>query len=63
MHYDGMIIMFLIHDLYDGRMRRHQKLLLLWRNFREKGQIFSHTLHDIAGVGDGTIIVQRGYSP
>ena len=28
----------------------------------EQGQIFSHTLHDVAGVGDGNIMVKRGYS-
>ena len=29
---------------------------------REKGHIFSHSFHDVAGVEYGTIIVQRGYS-
>ena len=28
----------------------------------EQANIFSHTLHDVAGVGYGTIMVQRGYS-
>ena len=41
---------------------RQQKILLLWRILREQGQIFSHTLHDVVGVGDGTIMVQGGYS-
>ena len=54
--------MFSPHDLYDGGMRRQQKLLLLWLFLGEQGQICSHTLHDVAGVGDGTIMVQRGYS-
>ena len=54
--------MFSLHDLYDGGMRRQQKLLFLWLFLREQGQICSHTLHDVVGVGDGTIMVQRGYS-
>ena len=29
---------------------------------REQGQICSHSFHDVAGVEDVTIIVQRGYS-
>ena len=52
----------LLHDLYDESMRRQQTLLLFELYLREQGQICSHTLHDVAGVGDGTIIVQRGYS-
>ena len=50
------------HDLYDESMRRQQTLLLLELYLREQGKIFSHTLHDVVGVGDGTIMVQRGYS-
>ena len=52
------IIMFSPHDLYDGGVRRQQKLLLLWLFLVEQGQICSHTFHDVAGVGDGTIMVQ-----
>ena len=55
-------IMMLFYDLFDGEMRRQQRLLLLWLLLGEYGLIFSHTLHDILGVEDGTIIVQRGYS-
>ena len=36
--------------------------MLLGMFLREKGQIFSHSLHDVAGVEDGTIRVQRGHS-
>ena len=36
--------------------------MLLWRILREQGHIFSRTLHDVAGVGDGTTMVKRGYS-
>ena len=50
------------HDLYDGGMRRQQNFLLLWLFLGEHGKIWSHTFHDVAGVGDGTIMVQRGYS-
>ena len=67
MHYVDMtlfisIIMFPPHDLYDGGMRRQQKLVFLWGTLGEKGHICSHFLHDVAGVGDGTIMVQGGYS-
>ena len=62
MHFDDMIIMSSPHDLYDGGMRRHQKNLFLWGTLGEQGQIFSHILHDVVGVRDGTILVQRGYS-
>ena len=41
------------HELYDGSMRRQQNTLLLCLG--EQGQIFSHTLYDVAGGGDGTI--------
>ena len=41
---------------------RQLELLLLWLLLREYGLILSHTLHDVAEVGDGTIMVQRGYS-
>ena len=56
------ITMFTLHDLYYGGMGRQQNLLLLWLFLGEQGHIFSHTLHDVAGVGDGAIMVQRGYS-
>ena len=56
------LIMFSSHDLYDESMRRQQNILLLCLFLGEKGQIFSHTLHDVAGVADGIITVQRGYS-
>ena len=36
--------------------------LLLGLFFGEQGQIFSHFLYDVAGVGDSTIMVKRGYS-
>ena len=41
------------HEMYDGSMRRQQNTLLLCLG--EQGQICSHTLHDVAGGGDGTI--------
>ena len=66
MHGVGMIfisfIMFSSHDLYDQGVRRQQELFFLGLLLGEHGHIFSHTLHDVAGVGDGTIIVKRGYS-
>ena len=62
MQYDDAIIMFSPHGLYDGGMRRLQRLLLLWRIGREQGHICCHNWHDVAGVGDGNIIVQGGYS-
>ena len=54
------ITMFSLHDLDDGIIERQQKILFLGVFLREKGENFSHSLHDIAGVEDGTIIVQRG---
>ena len=47
MHYDDVIIMFSLHEWYDGGM-------LLWRIGREQGNICSHTWHDAAGVRDST---------
>ena len=35
--------------------------MFLWILLGEYGLIFSHNLHDVAGVDDGTIMVQRGY--
>ena len=66
-HYVGITFfmsstMLSLHDLDDGSMRRQQNILLLGMFLREQGQIFSHSFHDVAGVEDGTIIVQRGYS-
>ena len=55
-------IMSSSHELYDESMRRQKTLLLLGLFLREKRKIFSHMLYDVAGVGDGTIMVQRGYS-
>ena len=54
------ITMFSPHDLYDGGMRGQQNPLFLGLFLGEHGQIFSHTLHDVAGVGNGTIMVKRG---
>ena len=56
------IIMFSSYDMYDGSMRRHKKILLLGLFYGEQGNICSHFLYDVAGVGDGTIMVKRGYS-
>ena len=36
--------------------------MLLWLFLGKQGHIFSHILYDVAGVGDGIIMVQRGYS-
>ena len=55
-------IMLLLNDLYDDGVGRQLELLLLWLLLGEYGLILSHTLHDVARVGDGTIMVQRGYS-
>ena len=43
-------------------MGRKLELIFLWLLLREYGMILFHTLHDVAGVGDGTIMVQRGHS-
>ena len=43
MHYDDMVILFSMHQLYDGGMMRQQSHLLLWRIGREQGKNFSHT--------------------
>ena len=62
---DVTYISFIIsssHDLYDGSIRRHQALWLLELCLREQGKICSDMLYDGAGEGDGTIMVQRGYS-
>ena len=50
------------HILHDESRREQQKHLLLGSFFGEKGKICSHLLYDVVGVGDGTIMVQRGYS-
>ena len=54
-------IMFSSHNLYDKSMRRQQNILFLCLFLKEQEKIFSHTFHDVAGVGNGTIMVQRGY--
>ena len=43
-------------------MREQQEMLLPWLFLRNYGLILSHAWHDVAGAGDGTIMVQRGYS-
>ena len=55
-------IMWLLHDSYGDGVGRKLELLFLCFLLREYGLILSHTLHDVARVGDGTIMVQRGYS-
>ena len=55
-------IMLLLHSLYGDGVGRQQELLLLWILLGEYGLIFSHTLHDVAGVDGGKIMVQGGYS-
>ena len=55
---DVVLISFIVfssHDLHDGSMGRQQNILLLCLFLGEKEQIFSHTLHDVAGGGDGII--------
>ena len=53
-------IMLFLYGLYGDGVGRQQELLFLWKLSGEYGLIFSHTLHDVAGVGDGTIMVQKG---
>ena len=55
-------IMSSSHNLHDESMRRQQTILLLGLYLREKGQICSHMFYDVVAVGDGTIMVKRGYS-
>jgi len=53
---DVLLISFIVsssHELHDGGMGRQHNFLLLCLG--EQGQICSHTLHDVAGGGDGTI--------
>ena len=50
------------HILHDESMREQQKQLLLGYFYGEKGQVCSHFFYDVAGVGDRTTMVQRGYS-
>ena len=55
---DVLLISFIMsssHELYDGSMGRQQNVLLLCLFLGEQGQSFSHTLHDVAGRGDGII--------
>ena len=56
MHYDGMVIMFSLHKLYDGGMMRQKRHLLLWRIEGEQGQSCSHILHNVSMGGDGNIM-------
>ena len=46
-------IIHCVFIMYDGSMGRQQNVLLLCLG--EQGQICSHTLHDVAGGGDGII--------
>ena len=46
-------IMFSSHELYDGSIGRQKNVLLLFLFLGEQEQICSHTLHDVAGGGDG----------
>lgn len=55
-------LMLLLQDLYDDGVGRQLEILFLWLLLREYGLILSHTLHDVARVGYGTIMLQRGYS-
>ena len=54
--------MLFLHSLYGDGVGRQQELLLLWKILGGYVLIFSHNFHDVVGVGDGTIMVQRGYS-
>ena len=47
---------------HDESMRKQQRHLLLGSFLGEQEKICSHILYDVAGVGDGTIMVQKGYS-
>ena len=40
----------------------NKSFFFLWMFLGECGLVLFHTLHNVAGVGDGTIMVQRGYS-
>ena len=46
------------HESYDVSMRRHQALEFLGIDEREHKQIFSHMIYGLAGVEEGTLIVQ-----
>ena len=55
---DVTFISFIVsssHELYDGSTRRHQALWLLELYSRERGNICSHLLCDVAGVEEGNI--------
>ena len=54
--------MMLPHEFYDDEIRRQKETLFLWLLLGDYRMIFSHNLHDVSGVEDGTIMVQRGYS-
>ena len=49
-------------EMYDGSTRRQQAFGLLELCLREQGKNCSHMLCDVAGVGEGTLMVQWGYS-
>ena len=49
------LIMSSSHDFYDGSIVGQQNTLLLC--LREQGKNCSHTLHDVAGGGDGIIFL------
>ena len=51
---------FSSHDWYDESMRRQQNILFLCLFFVKQEQIFSHTLHDVAGGEDGIISLAIG---
>ena len=50
------------HESYDVSMRRHQALELLGIDGREHKKICSHMIDGVAGVEEGTIIVQGDHS-
>ena len=50
------------HESYDVSMRRQQALELLGIDGREHKQICSHMIDGVAGVEEGTLIVQGDQS-
>ena len=61
---DVILISFIVsssHELYDGSMGRQQKVWLLFLFLGDQEHIFSHTLNDVAGGGDGTITLDFNY--
>ena len=55
-HYDCMVILFSLHQLYVGGMMRQQRHLLLWRIEREQAKSWSHILHNVVMGGDANIM-------